>query len=688
MTACVAEVKPHERKKMKGRRIVGIANCLFLSFAVAAGNSSGGTDGRFRLYNVVPMYLDHEAEQAAKCVEMFERTGEDLALYSLTLHPEGKPAQAKVDRYVESYRAFAAALKGTKVRPGVLVQAILGHWPRTDKDIEPWERTIDQDGKTVRFCPLDPGFGAYIEYVFKALAAEHPAFVLTDDDVRAFSHGAECFCKTHVKIFNGRHGTNYDSDGLRAAVAASKPGEKTYDGFFALQREMMHEAVVGRIRRAIDSVDPSVEVGFCIAGEETYLSAPMARRIAAKGQVPVMRCATGCYNERLSAQRFPGSFLRQMSFCELYRGSGIDLLDEADTCPQNPWSKSARSFFTHMTTACFAGMKGAKTWYVNSIRATGIPVTGAYTDVLSENRGFLDALAREVAESRQVGVAIPCFTNRPAWHLVHNHSQFMTEPGGVFETYLAAFGIPGYACRDFGDRDRVFALTSGKEVERMTDAELTRLFSGKVLVLRDAAVALTKRGASWATGVTAEMKPLMFNGERDGVNGTRFSYSPTLSGSVEFRLANGAERLGDLTFRPYAGMPDPEIVAPATVFYRNRLGGEVITMAYHHRMFDLEKFGEGRKRQLVSLVDRLAGGRALTVCENDQDVLTAERVRPDGRHLVLVVNLCSDPIRRLSLRVPDGAKLERLMPDGSWHPADGGVRVGFYEAVVMRWLLQ
>lgn len=670
---------------MKVRTIIGIANFLILSFAFAEGGTDCKANGRYRLYNIVPMYLDHEVEQAARCVEMFERTGEDLALYSLTLHPEGKPAQAKVDRYVESYRAFATALRGTKVRPGILVQAILGHWPRTDKDIESWERTIDQDGKTVRFCPLDPGFGAYIEYVFKVLAAERPAFILTDDDVRAFSHGAECFCGTHVKIFNERHGTSYDSVGLRTAVAASKPGEKVYDGFFALQREMMHEVVVGRIRRAIDSVDPSIEAGFCIAGEESYLSAPMARRIAAKGQVPVMRCATGCYNERLSAQRLPGSFLRQMSFCELYRGSGIDLLDEADTCPQNLWSKSARSFFTHMTTACFAGMKGAKTWFVNSIRATGIPVTPAYTDVLSENRGFLDALAHEVANSRQVGVAIPCFTNRPAWHLIHNHSQFMTEPGGIFETYFAAFGIPGYACRDFGDRNRVFALTSEKEIERMTDAELKCLFSGKVLVLRDAAVALTRRGASWMTGVTAEMKPLVFNGEHDDVNGVGFWYSPTMSGSVEFRLADGAERLGNLTFRPHEGAPNSEIVAPATVFYRNRLGGEVITMAYHHRMFDLQKFSEGRKRQLVSLIDRLSGGRVLTVCENDQDVLTAERVMSDGRHLVLVVNLCSDPIRRLSLRVPDGAKLERLMPDGVWRPVGGDVRVEFYEAVVMRW---
>ena len=92
-----------------------------------AGASFADSGSGYRLYNVVPMYLGHETEQAARCVEMFERTGEDTALYSLTLHPEGRPATDKVDKYVASYRAFAAALKGTKVKPGILVQAILGH---------------------------------------------------------------------------------------------------------------------------------------------------------------------------------------------------------------------------------------------------------------------------------------------------------------------------------------------------------------------------------------------------------------------------------------------------------------------------------------------------------------------------------------------------------------------------------
>ena len=89
------------------KRRIGLA----LGLALTAGVATAGES--YRLYNVVPMYLGHEKEQAAKCVEMYERTGEDLALYSLTLHPEGKPAFAKVE-----VKAVEGELSFTLPKPG------------------------------------------------------------------------------------------------------------------------------------------------------------------------------------------------------------------------------------------------------------------------------------------------------------------------------------------------------------------------------------------------------------------------------------------------------------------------------------------------------------------------------------------------------------------------------------------
>ncbi|MDY5695772.1 MAG: hypothetical protein SPK75_05270, partial [Victivallales bacterium] len=83
---------------------------------------------------------------ADQMIELEKRTGSRIALYTLTLHPEGFPASRKAEYLTESYRRFRTALAGSRVRPGVLLQSILGHWPRVDGNEEAWTRTINIEG--------------------------------------------------------------------------------------------------------------------------------------------------------------------------------------------------------------------------------------------------------------------------------------------------------------------------------------------------------------------------------------------------------------------------------------------------------------------------------------------------------------------------------------------------------------
>ena len=638
-----------------------VAAALFASAALPAT----APDARFTLYNVIPYSPGREAQCAADCREYLARTGCDLVLYSLTLHPEGRPAMEKVRRCLASYRALRRELEGSGVRLGVLVQSILGHWPRVDKEIEDWTRTVDINGKAVRFCPDDPGFAKYIDDTFALLAAEKPAFILTDDDVRAYSHDAECFCHRHVAEFNRRRGTALTEAELRARIAAARQDDPDYTTFLAVQRDMM-ERLVRRCRAAIDAVDPSIPAGICIAGEETFLVPPMARAIAAAGQTPVMRASTGCYNERYRTN-LPSNVLRTLGFAEYYRASGIWLLDEADTCPQNLWSKSARSFFTHLETAAFLGYRGAKVWYVNGHKG-GSPVSRAYTDVLAENRGLLDSLARAAAASpRAAGVAVPCFSRFPNWHVASNHGEMFIESGMLAERVLIPFGIPFRAEGDF-TRDGVYVISSKAEVKRFTDAELAQVFAHRVLVTGEAAIALSKRGRADLIGLTAEMKDFRYNRERDAASGA--SYAATPSDKMPFfsNLSQGAETLTWLGYSPYGGSPAFEKVAPGTVLWRNSLGGTVAVCAYHANMFSLHQLSGARKAYLLGLLDRLAGFPLPFVCGNDQDVLVLARARADGRTHVLAVNLNSEPIRALRIRVPGStvAEASLLAPDGSW----------------------
>ena len=680
------------------RKTVMTAAVAFLSVVTFAATDIGHkatprTDGRaatgFTIYNIVPFSPGCEERAAADAKEYFDRTGNDLVLYSLSLHPEGRPAIEKARRYVDSFRRFKAALEGTKIRTGVLVQSILGHWPRVDKDIEDWTRTVNIKGEKVRFCPDDPGFAQYITDTFTLIAECKPAFILTDDDVRAYSHDAECFCRRHVAEFNARRGTSFSERELRDRIKNARQGDSDYICFLSIQREMM-ERLVRRFRAAIDSVDPSIPAGICIASEETFLVEPLARAIAARGQRPVMRASTGCYVERYGSRLAPVVF-KMLGFAEYYRDSGIDILDEADTCPHNLWSKSARSFFTHLAVSAFIGFNGAKAWYVNG-RKGNYAVSRSYTDALAGRKGFLDALANAEAGDF-VGVAVPSFSWFPKWHIGGDHGEMFIECQTFAEEVLLPFGVPFRAEKDFS-RDGVYLISRSAEVERFSDAELDEVFSRKVFVTGEAAVALSKKGRQDLIGLSADNRSFRFNRERDVASGYEYVASPSDMMPFFSNLKDGAKTLTWLGFSPHAGSSVFEAASPGAVLYRNSLGGLVATCAYHGKMSPLHQYSEARKAFVMDILDRLCGKVAPYVCGNDQDVLMLVRRQKSGGVLVLAANLNSEPINELMVRVPSGADgVDVLKTDGTWDRRkcrrDGDwlnvpVEMGFYETAVLR----
>ena len=335
----------------------------------------------FKFYNIVPCNIGREELQAQDVIELEARTGIDIALYSLTLHPEGFPAAKKAEVLIESYRKFSRALQGSKVRHGVLIQSILGHWPRVDKDEEQWARTIDLEGNISRFCPLDPGYRKYIFDTVAALAKEHPCFILGDDDIRSFSPRAECFCERHTAEFNKRTGSSFTPEQYRLAVKDSKVGDPVFTAYEQLRQDTVN-GVCKLIREAIDSVDPSIPAGTCMPGWELRFNGSASRAIAAKGQPPVMRIATGRYMESTVVD-FADNHLWTMALRQFWHDIPV-VLDETDTCPHTLYSKSAVSVHAKLCSAIFAGLNGTKIWYINCHKGA-VPINRKYTAILEKH---------------------------------------------------------------------------------------------------------------------------------------------------------------------------------------------------------------------------------------------------------------------------------------------------------------
>ena len=650
---------------------------ITLLFAASVGYAAPAaksplSEGRYTMLNIVPTSLGCEGVAAADAIELYEKAGVDHPLYSMTLHPEGKPAMAKVERVVASYRRFADALKGTGVKPGILLQAIVGHWPRTDKEIEPWQRTIDIKGNAVRFCPFDPGDRAYIREVGRRLAAEHPSVILSDDDVRAFSPHAECFCPLHAAEYGRRLKREFTSETMRAHVASLAYDHPDTAVFAELQKDTVL-TVLKELRAGIDEVDPSIPGGCCQSGwvwERDRL--PEYARVMSGGARPFFRLGDGNYTEQSAKEEYPWLLTRSLAlFARARSACDADLITEADTWPQNLWAKSGAAFHANLAHGAFLGAAGAKIWLVNCHRGD-IPVTRHYTKALADHRGYYDALAVAGAKGAQAGFVLPLQGRYPVDAMkvaATDRTEFFEKVNWVTRVF-GVFGIPFRVSFDLDDESCVYALGTRASVARFSDDDIRKMMKHRVVVEGDAVGALLERGFGDLIGVKAASGVGTFTGERHEATGLSAplpeSSKPTLFAPVE-----GAETLSSLVWRPYNAAKEFARVTSAATFFRNELGGRIVCMAYHFRLGGGFCHSESRKKIMFDVLAKLSDDDLEGASLNDQNMIVQVRKGDDGWRYVHSTNLNPDFTGDLRIRVKrrPGA-VERLSDHGVWQKTD------------------
>lgn len=631
--------------------------------------------GKFTFLNIAPFSPGSEELLAREMIEYRDRTGEDIVLYCLSLHPEGRPAIAKAEYLVESYRKLRRALDGSGIRLGVLIQSTLGHWPVVAKDEEPWAHSITLDGKVKRFCPADPGCRRYLHDVARMVALEKPCFIMLDDDVHANGFfGVECFCERHVAMFNAENGTSHTSDSLRAAVKGCRPGDTVCVAFQKMQREFV-DGLVDTIRSAVDEVDPSIPMGACTPGGERRFAGDISRRMAAKGQEPVLRIDNALYNQR-SLVNFAGRLAHTMAMRDFHAGIPY-LLDESDTFPHNRWSMSASLLAMKLQAAAFCGLRGSKLWYCNAHKGA-FPVSRAYTDALASiswgagasspaspaRQGMLSAIVAAVQGSELSGIVVPVIGGRGPWHPSMTGESFVGE-GNWGVGMAGGFGVP-FCCRSDFTADGIYTIGGAETVARLSDNDLAAIFRHRVLVDGAAALAITERGLQRLTGVKATPDPLKYSFER-GVDGVEYDFAQHDETPRLEPVAPDAEILTHLCNRPFHGAPEADAVAPGMVCATNGFGGRVVTTAFFatgHGMFQ-PPLTDMRKAWFLMALAKL-GWNGFAVL-NDQDATVLERRRPDGTTLLAVFNTGFDELGPIRLRAPFVPEsVELLDPHGTW----------------------
>jgi hypothetical protein len=103
------------------------------------------------------------------------------------------------------------------------------------------------------------------------------------------------------------------------------------------------------------------------------------------------------------------------------------------------------------------------------------------------------------------------------------------------------------------------------------------------------------------------------------------------------------------------------------VFFTNRLGGRVATVAFHTNMPFYKILLPVRQQFLVEALDFLSGGLMPVILEETQDVMTRHGVLGDGTELLGIINLSADPLDTVHVRSSRPVRsVHRLGPDGAW----------------------
>lgn len=626
-----------------------------LVFAVVLGAApSVGSVPMF--YNIAPFSQGKESELARDMIEYVERTGNDTVLYSLSFHAEGRPALAKSERLLASYRKLRGELEGSKVRLGILLQSTLGHWPVVGDGHEKWQRTVTLTVPGLRYCPLDPRHRDFIRETVRLAAKEKPVLMMTDDDVTGFKHDDECFCPLHLAEFARRTGKRLTCDELRAVVREGKDVEMV-NAF----RQLQEDTVLGfakLIRDAIDSVDPTIPGCACMPGGEPWRAGRTAKVMAAEGQPPMLRICNGQYSE-FRGDDFSERVALTQVLSNMWKKDVPCLLDESDTFPHNLWSKSSRSFHAKLASSFFCGLKGGKLWFVNAHRG-GCEISRNYTDILSEHRGYYAAVANAVEGASPLGVLLPASDDparRPGWQdCCHG---WVKEAFGIY-------GIPFNVEGDFS-KDGVWALSGADLVtRRLTKDEIRKILSHRVLIDGPAAEALTELGFAELIGVRAEKGDLVFHNEE--MDGLTVKLVPSDKAPV-LKPLTGAKPITWL-IRKDSVKGTEDRVAPGATVFRNSIGGRIVVTAWSSEVSVYNRRSEQRQIWVGKLLDELNETFAVRAVDH-QDILALASRAKDGSTLVEIVNLCYDPLKTISLKVSGKVrKAEYLDNHGRWRPLD------------------
>lgn len=614
--------------------------------------------------------------------------------YMIQCHPESQPLMEKINDSVARFERARDVLRAEKIGIGILLQTTVNHGDRYQPlSSVGFQRIVGHDGKECPacYCPTDRGFLEYMFSVAERLAGAAPDFLLVDDDFRLSHHQPAdfgCFCDRHLELFAEAYGKTLPREALVAGMAGDGAEGIAVRSAWLKVRERSYLDFCSGFRKAIDRVNPTINAGYCNVRWNGDITEKTAAALAG-ANTPFVRLNAGVYMNA-SPARFAGAVVQTAAL----RASLPDeyvCLSEADTCPHNRYSLSAKALRAYIVGTLLAGVDGPKLWIANC-REWYLKETDRYRRVVGSSGAYFDEVLRLSKSARWQGAGAPHRFVRPAtapWRPETRMWNAVSDSPNWAGALLARFGVP-WTIRD----DAATVMLAGDMVHAFDDAEVDRILSRAAVLDGKAASILCARGFAQHIGVRVETGDLLrFNYERFSTNREiNREYAGTSLGAN----AAGIPRLVPIDeavqiASTYVAVPffqstNEEAVAPALTLYENEKGGRVAVYARIPAFGVLAAPDDRTKEQLIGVLSWTAKTPPPVWTVGTADVLVRYGTLNADTHVLAVINMSSDEIEPLVLSMPGASpeRIEALGDDGSWADADfsvDGDTVQIYTAI-------
>ena len=300
------------------------------------------------------------------------------------------------------------------------------------------------------FCPEDEAYmSVYCKYVADIATVKPALFMLDDDLCLSVRPGIGCFCDRHMKLLEQRIGKKLNPETLANELFVGE-GNELRDAWLDVMGDTLRK-FCRRVRETIDSVDPTIRLGFC-AGYTSWdlegVDAAELSHILAGNQKPFLRFTSAPYWVAKTVNRFPGMRLssiiefarEQEAWC---RGEGIECFHEADSYPRARYQVPANYLECFDAATVASGNMDGLKYFFDYFSPTSYE-TG-YARAYQKNAGLYEFLDRHFNEKVATGIKVYERKRKFAdmkFSEDFDQKKIMATSLPVASAFLTSLGIP------------------------------------------------------------------------------------------------------------------------------------------------------------------------------------------------------------------------------------------------------